>query len=97
MNHADQIIETIQAKLDHLKKTYGVKRLGVFGSCVRGEATSKSDVDVLVEFERSSFDNYMDLKLFLEDLLGRRVDLVLRTSLKPALRDHILREVRDVA
>jgi len=76
---------------------YGVKSLGVFGSWARGEATAASDLDLLVEFDALSFDRYMDLKFHIEDLLHVRVDLVLKESLKPALRDRILKEVRDVA
>jgi len=74
-----------------------VKSLGVFGSWARGEATAASDLDLLVEFDALSFDRYMDLKFHIEDLLHVRVDLVLKESLKPALRDRILKEVRDVA
>jgi len=80
-----------------LKRVYGVKSLGVFGSWARGEATAASDLDLLVEFDALSFDRYMDLKFHIEDLLHVRVDLVLKESLKPALRDRILKEVRDVA
>lgn len=74
-----------------------MKSLGVFGSWARGEATAASDLDLLVEFDALSFDRYMDLKFHIEDLLHVRVDLVLKESLKPALRDRILKEVRDVA
>ncbi|MBI3996605.1 MAG: nucleotidyltransferase family protein [Candidatus Omnitrophica bacterium] len=70
----------------------GVRRLGLFGSIARGEETSTSDVDVLVELERNSFDAYMDLKFFLEELLQRRVDLVLADTVKPRLRERILKE-----
>lgn len=80
-----------------MKRVYGVKSLGVFGSWARGEATAASDLDLLVEFDALSFDRYMDLKFHIEDLLHVRVDLVLKESLKPALRDRILKEVRDVA
>ena len=80
-----------------MKRVYGVKSLGVFGSWARGEATAASDLDLLVEFDALSFDRYMDLKFHIEDLLHVRVDLVLKGNLKPALRDRILKEVRDVA
>lgn len=54
---------------------YGVRRIGLFGSYCRGEQTETSDVDILVEFEddEKTFDNYMDLKFFLEDLFGLKV------------------------
>lgn len=73
-------------------KSFGVRELGLFGSVVRGEETPDSDLDFIVEFEKKSFDSYMDLKLFLEELFGRRVDLVLADRIKPRLRATILRE-----
>lgn len=76
-------------------KNYGVKRIGLFGSFVRNEQKRKSDVDILVEFEaqKITFDNYMHLKFFLEDLLGHKVDLVICDDLKPQLKPYILKEV----
>ncbi len=75
----------------------GARRLGLFGSFARGGARADSDVDLLVDLDRHSFDRYMDLKLYLEDLLGRRIDLVLSDRLKPALRERILSDVIDAA
>ena len=76
-----------------------MKRLGVFGSFVRGQQRPDSDVDLLVEFDPAlkTFDNFMALSLLLEDLLQRRVELVTTESLSPHLRPHILDEVEDVA
>ncbi len=76
----------------------GVRRIGLFGSFVRGEAREESDIDILVEFVegKRSFDTYMDLKFFLEDLFRREVDLVDRDAIKPGLRPYILRSVRYV-
>jgi len=76
-------------------REYGVKRIGLFGSYVRNEQKRKSDVDILVEFEKEkiTFDNYMHLKFFLEDLLGCEVDLVILEDLKRQLKPYILREV----
>jgi len=75
----------------------GALRLGIFGSIARGEGRSDSDVDVLVELDVRTFDRYMDLKIFLEDLLGLPVDLVLADRIKPALKDRILGELIDAA
>jgi predicted nucleotidyltransferase len=74
----------------------GAVRLGLFGSFARGDEHPGSDVDLLVELDRRTFDRYMDLKLYLEDLLARRVDLVLADKLKPRLRERILSEVSEV-
>jgi len=73
--------------------TLGVKSLALFGSLARGDAGPESDVDILVEFQGSStFDRYMDLKFFLEELLNRPVDLVTRKALKTRLRPYVEKE-----
>jgi len=80
-------------------KRFGVKRCGLFGSFARGEDNRESDVDVLVEFApgKKNFDNFMHLAFFLEDLFGRKVDLVTVESLSPYIGPRILREVEYVA
>ena len=89
----DEILKTLRVHKDELRQRFGVKSLAVFGSVARGEAGPESDVDILVEFEgRATFDRYMGLKFFLEDLLGRRVDLVTRKALKPRLRPYVEQE-----
>ncbi len=86
-----ELMPTVRAR-------YGVLHLAVFGSVGRGEASESSDLDVLVDFVGSAtFDGYMGLKLFLEDSLGVRVDLVTRAALKPRLRARIEAEARRVA
>ena len=87
--------ESVLAALDEHGRELrrlGVRRLGLFGSTARGQAGSESDLDFVVDLDRRTFDAYMDVKLFLEDLFGRRVDLVLTDSIKPRLRDRILGE-----
>src|SRR5258706_15453361 len=86
-----EILATLRANEARIK-SLGVKELSLFGSAVRGEDTSASDLDFIVEFEEKSFDSYMDLKLFLEELFHRRVDLVLADGIKPKLRTEILSE-----
>lgn len=83
------------AKHQDQLKEFGVKRWGVFGSFARGEQSNRSDVDILVEFEpgKKSFDNFMHLAFFLEEQIGRRVELVTPESLSPHIGPHILREV----
>ena len=76
-------------------RALGVSRLGLFGSFVRGEQDTGSDIDLLVEFEvgQKSFDAFMDLSFFLEEILQHRVELVTVESLSPYLGPHILAEV----
>jgi uncharacterized protein len=89
----DEILRTLARHKDAIR-AFGARRLGLFGSQARGEASGNSDLDFLVEFEpgAKTFDSYMDLKEFLEELFGRRVDLVVTEGLKPRLREGILRE-----
>ena len=76
----------------------GVKKIGLFGSFVRGEQTPLSDVDLLVEFapEKHTFDNFFDVAFLLEELLGRNVEVVTPESLSPHIGPHILKEVEHV-
>ncbi|HET6516536.1 MAG TPA: nucleotidyltransferase family protein [Thermodesulfovibrionales bacterium] len=88
-------IEILKMHDSTIKEKFHVLRIGVFGSFARGEEKDDSDIDVLIEFEEryETFDNFMDLKYFLEDLFGRKVDLVTMDALRPQLKDDILREV----
>ncbi len=89
---AEQILELVRTNRADLRRL-GVRRLGLFGSAARGEATEASDLDFLVEFERKTFDAYMDVKELLERLFQRRVDLVVAEAVKPQLRPRILQEI----
>lgn len=88
-------IEILKKNENSIKKKYGVKKIGVFGSFARGEGKEGSDVDILVDFKNGckTFDNYMELKFFLEDLFSRNIDLVTMEALRPQLKDDILQEV----
>ena len=97
MTDTDIMISAIREHGEEIRAQFGVARLGVFGSRVRGDSKGDSDLDVLVEFAHPTFRNYMGLKRFLELLIGVPVDLVSAAALKPILKDHILREVRYVA
>jgi len=79
-------------------RAFGVRRLGLFGSFARGQQNESSDIDLLVEFDprQKTFDAFMNLCFFLEDLLQRRVELVTPESLSPYIGPHILREVEYV-
>jgi len=78
-----------------IRQRFGVAKIGIFGSFVRGEERPDSDVDVLVTFRKGkeTFDNYMDCKFYLEDLFGRRVDLIMKGAIKKRLKPFILGEV----
>lgn len=91
---SEELMEKIEENIEDIKK-YGVKRIGLFGFYVRNEQKSESDIDILVRFERGkkTFDNYMDLKFFLEDLFGYKVDLVMSDAIKPRLKPYIMKEV----
>ncbi|ELS00047.1 nucleotidyltransferase family protein [Gloeocapsa sp. PCC 73106] len=93
--------EEILAKLRQEQstiKSFGVKSLAIFGSVARDEAKPESDLDLLVEFEgKVTFDRYMDLKFYLEDYLGMKVDLVSQKMLKPQIRVSVLKEAINVA
>lgn len=91
----EDIMNLLRENREELERL-GVQRLALFGSRAREDAQSKSDLDFLVEFKKKSFDAYMDLKFFLEDLFGVPVDLVLANTIKPRLRDRILEEAVDV-
>jgi predicted nucleotidyltransferase len=88
------LLERLRANHSRLK-SYGVRRYGIFGSFVRDEARDDSDVDLLIEFYpgKKTFDNFMELGFFLEDLLGRKVETLTPEWLSPYIGPHILREV----
>jgi predicted nucleotidyltransferase len=90
---AQQILAILAEQRQHFLRL-GVRSIGLFGSYGRGNPKPGSDIDFLVVFENPSFDRYMDLKFFLEDLFDRPVDLVMEEALKPRLRPYILSEVQ---
>ena len=91
----DTILGFLEKSTQQFNK-YGVKKIGLFGSFVTEKNTYNSDIDVLVDFEtgKKTFDNYMDLKFFLEDKLKRKVDLVIEKNIKPELKKEILSTVK---
>lgn len=93
----DQVFVTLRQHHQELRN-FGVKRYGLFGSFIRSEQSLTSDVDILAEFEpqQKTFDNYIHLTFFLEDLLGRKVDVVTPESLSSHIGPHILSEVEYV-
>ena len=93
----EEILATLKRHLPDLEEVYGVKRLGVFGSYARGESRPKSDLDLLVEFDRApTMFEFVRLERELAALLGIKVDLVMKTALKPEIGKRILSEVVPV-
>ena len=92
------IMATLRAYLPELRERWGVDSLGVFGSFARGTQRSRSDLDLLVEFEDRpvSLLQFVELEQHLGDMLGVKVDLVERRALKPAIGRRILEEVRSL-
>ena len=91
------ILEALRAQLPHLRAQYAVRSLGVFGSCVRGEQRRGSDVDILVEFERApTLFTFVDLQDELAALLRVRVDLVMKSALRPGIGKRVMEEVVPV-
>ena len=80
--------------MPELHDKYKVSRIGIFGSMARGEAKETSDIDILVEFsEPVGMFHFFELKEFLESILGKKIDLVTKNALKPAIKDSIINEV----
>jgi predicted nucleotidyltransferase len=93
-----EIVDALRATSGELRERFGVLSLKLFGSAARGDAAPGSDIDVLVDFGGPpTFDQYMDLKFFLEELLCGKVDLVTESGLRPRLRPHIEQEAIRVA
>ncbi|MBF0592854.1 MAG: nucleotidyltransferase family protein [Nitrospirae bacterium] len=87
-------IEKLKINADIIRWRYPVSKIGVFGSVAKGKDTETSDVDVLVKFrEPVDIFEFIDFKEFLENLLGKTVDLVSIKALKPFLKDKLLSEV----
>ena len=93
MTPQDDILGRMEQHASSLAESFSVRRIGLFGSFLHGRVDDNSDVDILVEFDEPGFDNYMDLKFYLEKLFARPVDLVLADSLKPRIQPVIMREV----
>ena len=98
VKNKEDVILRLEAANEELA-AFGVLEIGLFGSFVMGRQTPMSDIDFLVKFspDKHSFDNFMDLSFFLEELLGRKVEVVTTDALSPHIGPHILKEVERVA
>jgi len=87
----------LRARLPELRRNRGVRSLGIFGSYVHGKQGKRSDVDILIEYDRPpTLLQFVRLERELSEQLGAKVDLVMKSALKPAIGERILREVMPV-
>ena len=93
----NDIIKVIRGRKTVLASRYGVRRLGLFGSYVKNQQRKKSDIDLLVQFDRDiDLFDFIDLREYLETQLNAKVDLVMESALKPNIGKRILQEVEYV-
>ena len=96
MKTFEQIKSTLAEHKEELRQKYKIKEIGIFGSYVRGEQKKQSDLDILVEFEETadlSLLDFIGIENYLGDILGIKVDLVEKHTLKPRIGKHVLEEV----
>jgi predicted nucleotidyltransferase len=86
------ILDILNREAPELRRRFGVRSIGLFGSYATGANRARSDVDILVELEEYTYRAYIDLLFHLEKAFGRKVDLVIARSIKPVIRDVILAE-----
>lgn len=92
------VLRRLTGSIKEIRQRFSVKSLSIFGSIARDKAGDNSDVDVLVVFDqKANFDGFMELKFYLEDLLGTGVDLVTDKALRPQVRRAIEQEMINVA
>lgn len=89
MKNLNEIKKLLEYHKQRLKDRYNIKNIGLFGSIVRGDATAKSDIDILVEFEKPIGLDFVSLADELEDILGVKVDLVTPNAIKPRMMEYV--------
>jgi predicted nucleotidyltransferase len=84
----------LQEHKNYLVEKFGVIEIAIFGSYARGEQREDSDIDIIVDFKEGwkTFDNYMNLKFYLEELFGKKVDLVIKSAINPRIKPFIIEE-----
>ncbi len=90
------MLKVLKQHEDEFKKNFGIREIGIFGSYVRGSQQEGSDIDVLVEFlpdAEIDLIKFVEFEEYLSNLLGKKVDLVMKSALKPRLEKYILKEV----
>jgi len=96
MEKVEKIKKILKEQKDELRKKYEIKEIGIFGSYLKKEQKQDSDFDILIDFEPNSgvdLLKFINLENYLSDLLGIKVDLVMKSALKPRIGKHILKNV----
>ena len=86
----NKILDVLKTKKQYIQTNFSVNSIGLFGSYARDEADDNSDIDILVIFSEPTFDHYMDLKFYLEDIFEKPVDIVIEKTIKKRLKKTIL-------
>lgn len=93
MKEIERIRNKLRKNLPFLRDKYKVKEIGIFGSYIKGEQKKRSDVDILVDFyETIDLFTFVELEDFLSKTIGIKVDLVMKDTLKPRIKERILKE-----
>ena len=93
----EEVLDILRTHKPTLAERFGVTELALFGSFARDEVTDKSDIDILVKFDKpATSKTYFGVQFYIEDLLGRPVDLVTEKSLRSELRPYVERDVVNV-
>ena len=92
MEKKNKILNVLKYNKQYIQANFKVNTIGLFGSYARNDFHSKSDIDILVTFSEPTFDHYMDLKFYLENIFGRSVDVVMEKTVKKRLKKLIVQE-----
>jgi len=92
MVNKNKILEVLKNNKQYMQTKFMINSIGLFGSYARDDFHDTSDIDILVTFSEPTFDHYMDLKFYLEDIFGRQVDVVMEKTVKQRLKKTILQE-----
>jgi predicted nucleotidyltransferase len=92
MVNKNKILEVLKNNKQYMQTNFMINSIGLFGSYARDDFHDTSDIDILVTFSEPTFDHYMDLKFYLEDIFGRQVDVVMEKTVKQRLKKTILQE-----
>lgn len=95
MQTKEEILTLLREAYPHLASEYGVKRIGLFGSYVRGTANQQSDVDLVVEFSRPIGFRFIELSEHLEQLVGRKVDLLTPAGIQAIRLSHVAQSILE--